>query len=187
MSNYDYPMCQADTCHPEWGSTAAVGGLGCSNQTDLESAYKTSEKLPLDETLRNDYKALLNGTQTANDFGGTVNMDYGHADLPQIKWPTTNPGTSGEAVAASSPTYAGELGQAGGPSSPFTPNFKSPGASSTPGTTNLYPSDPSPGHLLPGYLATRPPGSGDGTAMDPSTSSPHIGEQNFKDLIKGSS
>ena len=184
MSNHDYPMREASTAHPTYSTPGS--GLGRSNQTDLATAYAIPATVPSDETLRSDYQALLDSSVTENADLGTVSLDYGHLSNPTIAWPADGASTAGASVGSSDPSFAVSIEESGGPSSPFTPNLKSPGAGS-PGTTNHSPSTPTADHPLPGHLSTRPPFAGEGSGLDPKTSSGQISGQKFKDLTKGSS
>ena len=184
MSNHDYPMREASTAHPDYATPGS--GLGRSNQADLATAYPIPAGVPSDETLRSDYQDLLDSDVTENADLGTVSLDYDHSKNPSIAWPDTAVATAGASVASSDGSFAGSIEETGGPSSPFTPSLKSPGAGS-PGTTNHSPSTPTADHPLPGYLSTRPPFAGEGSGLDPKTSSDKISGQKFKNLTKGSS
>ena len=184
MSNHDYPMREASTAHPTYSTPGS--GLGRSNQSDLATAYPIPAGVPSDETLRSNYQTLLDSDALVDGYGVTVSLEYDHSSNPSISWPDTAVATAGASVASSDGSFAASIEEAGGPSSPFTPNLKAPGAGS-PGTTNHAPSTPTALHPLPGHLSTRPPFAGEGSGLDPKTSSGQISGQKFKNLSKGSS
>ena len=165
-------MCEASEAHPDYTS---AGGLGVSNQQMLEKVYEntSTEGAPTRTTQTDLMKGVLGGEQLDNtSFAPSVNMDYGHADLPEIKWPEDGPTLT---------SFGDSSGEAGGPSTPFTPNLMSPGAHESAGTTNFDPPTPGAALPLPGHFGKRVPES------DPSTSSPVIGGQDFTNLNKGES
>jgi hypothetical protein len=119
----------------------------------------------------------LTGDQSINEEFGTFSMDYAN-DVPIIN---TAAYQAASKLANSDPA-------AGYPATAFIPNLASPGA--IPGATNLNHttitavSPPFNPDILEDNTS-KPPGSGEGTALSPHVSSTRIGEQHFKELVMG--
>ena len=160
---------------------AAIGEKGKSFILRLDKGFPNSPINRITKAqIKQTFQDCLTGTQTENEMFNSdgesgVSMDY--ADAPTLD--PENPATSDVTLAQAPTAHEGH------PASPFFPNLSSPGG--TVGQTNVNVSSLT--SVTPSNIAITPNtfGSGEGTFLDPKTSSTNIGAQKFDELVMGKS
>ena len=158
------------------------GGLGQEHLVRLKKGFPDSPSIRLNfDDIKQTFQDCLSGPQSENPMftaegESGIDMSYGNG-APSLD--PNNPSTSGVTLAEASNAHEGH------PASPFFPNLSSPGG--TVGTTNVDVSSLT--SVTPSDIAIIPNsfGSGEGTLLDPETSSANIGAQKFDELVMGKS